>query len=350
MAISIPASVTTQFNTFKTACLPHLNGTATYAAAKLFPESNRIADFLEIFTNLIDATGLTVTGIHGATGVAHVTNPALYPCTDQGSADLLMAEFKTQYNLHIPNVAGSVHHAADVTNAITLGPTDGTEPTLQAMVNQAKAKFNAHAVRLTTGHRFADAAHVITTADGSDLATDIVLLNALTAAYNAHVIDIGCSTSQMADFTAFTTASSLQGAKITFTGNVTTALADETVYIGNNTTTLLTFSSVLAAAPQSGDTYAIAYTSIDDEIELMRGSKTLGQSASQPYSYGATAVNAIYKLIKLLGGTPSSVMTTTPFGLGSPHAGGSTGHGGTQHLMFAFQTAKDLVAAYTKPA
>jgi len=354
MAIVIPAIVDAQLLTLKNSILPHSDSTMhTEGAGKLYPDGNRVADLLRNLTGLVDATGLTVQGIHGLADAADQT--AVVDATNQGTGEALANDLKAKYELHRVKVAGNVHWAADAANAIAV--VDATdEASLVALANDLKAKFNAHAIKVSANtHRFADAKAVTAVADATDTATACTLVNAIKALYNAHCVDIGCSLLALSDTSAFTTNNSLIGAKVTFTGNVTAALAGATAYVLSNTVTLLNFApGALAAIPKTGDTYAVEYTVIDKEITVLDGGKGTGAAQVNPYANGPSFINAAMIILARLGASVPSYLTAAaaqPFGIGSPYAGGgSRGSGGGMLMADALQAIRNAVAAYTKPA
>lgn len=165
----------------------------------------------------------------------------------------------------------------------------------------------------------------------------------------------GGTATSVQDTGAFTGVNSLVGAKVTFTGNVTPALAGKSAYVLTNTTGALFFApGAIPATPQTGDTYSVEFTSVDGDLAVLEGGKSLGDSQSNPYGAGPSLINAMMKLISQLGGALPSWLdfhAAEAFHVGSPHGGaGSYGHGGAQLLASGIQLVRDTVAAYTKPA
>ena len=367
MAIAIPAIVDTQLATLKATMLPHAHvdgGSATHteAAGSLFPLGNRMADMLRLLTGLIDTGTLVVTGTHGATDAADVN--ASPTAVGQATADTMADAMKTAYNLHHVKVAGSVHGNAGDANTVAAAGSDGTEGTLVTLVNDIRAKLILHMANVAASvHAVADP-NVVTLAACTDLASAIILINHLKAIYNAHCINIkGVSIYGIADQGAFTGVNSLIGVTVTLAGNITTALAGVKGVVASNTTGIAYFTTPLVAAPQTGDNYSVEFTAVDADLAVIDGGKGMGGSQSNPYGYGPSLLNAIIKLIAGLGGVvPAYLLRTTDavthhvtydpaeaFGFGSPHAGGSTGHGGGYLLAAGLQLVRDTVAAYTKP-
>lgn len=166
----------------------------------------------------------------------------------------------------------------------------------------------------------------------------------------------GGTTTSVADTGAFTGVNTLIGAKVTFTGNVTAALAGKSAIVISNTTGALNFApGAIPAAPQAGDTYSVEFATIDKDLSALRGGKTLGNSDSNPYGPGPSLINALMVLIGQLGGSVPSYLTATaaqPFGIGSPHGANPSSRGTAALMLFAdaLLTARNTVAAYTKPA
>lgn len=165
------------------------------------------------------------------------------------------------------------------------------------------------------------------------------------------LVATGGTTTSVVDAGAFTGVNSLVGAKITFAGNVTALLAGKSAYVVSNTVNACFFApGAIPAAPAVGDNYAVEFTSIDKDLVVLEGGKGLGESQSNPYSYGPSMINAINTVVSLLGGSVPSWLKLEPFTIGSPHAGGSAGgHGGALLIAAALQLVRDTVAAYTKP-
>jgi hypothetical protein len=80
----------------------------------------------------------------------------------------------------------SVHLVNDTTNVVTsASPTD--QATLNTLLNEEKADYNAHRVS-TTYHNNADTTNAVTSANASDLATSITLANEIKADIVAHCL------------------------------------------------------------------------------------------------------------------------------------------------------------------
>jgi hypothetical protein len=159
----------------------------------------------------------------------------------------------------------------------------------------------------------------------------------------------------VSDTTAFTGVNSLVGATVTFAGNVTAALAGVKAKVISNTVTKLNFApGALDVAPDVGDEFTVEFTALDADIAILAGGKGLGDHQCLPYAVGPTFINAILKLLQLLGAAVPSYLTPAagePFHIGSPFAGaGSQGHGGGYLIADALLQAKNAVAAYTAPA
>jgi hypothetical protein len=165
----------------------------------------------------------------------------------------------------------------------------------------------------------------------------------------------GGTATSVQDSGAYTGVNSLVGAKVTFAGNVTTALTGKSAYVVSNTVNALFFApGAIPATPQSGDNYTVEYSAVDQDLVVLEGGKGFGDTQSNPYGAGPSLINAIMKLVVQLGGALPSWLTfraAEAFNVGSPHAGaGSQGHGGAMLLASALQLVRDTVALYTKPA
>jgi len=182
------------------------------------------------------------------------------------------------------------------------------------------------------------------------------LLRCLTALIDTTgllAVAIGSSTTAVKTAGAFTRVNSLVGAKVTFLGDVTPALAGVTAFVVSNTTNTLNLNKVLPSAPGDNDTFSVEYAAVDAEIDSMSGGKGLGDSASNPYGFGPTMISALVRLIGQLGGAVPAWLSaaTVPFTVGSPFAGGSAGgHGGGALIASALQLVRDTIALYTKPS
>lgn len=185
------------------------------------------------------------------------------------------------------------------------------------------------------------------TADLLKLLTGLIDSGTLTAT--------AADATSVSDTTAFTGVNSMVGATVTFVGNVTAALAGVKAVVISNTVTKLNFApGALPVAGDVGDEFTVEFTAIDPDIAILAGGKGLGDNCSMPYAPGPTFINAVVKLLQLLGAAVPSYLNAAaaePFHIGSPHAGaGSLGHGGGYLIAGALQAARDAVAAYTAPA
>jgi hypothetical protein len=200
--------------------------------------------------------------------------------------------------------------------------------------------------------------NVITAPDASDLASVIVLANELKANYNLHCANIKAgSLRSVIDNGAFTTVNSLVSCTITFDAATTTAaLQGVSATVVSNGVNHVLLSADLPELPVVGDEFTLEYTSVDTDIEQMRGTgRSLGDSnPGNPYS-GLSFVNAVLKVLENLGVTAPSYLNTAsaePFGLGSPHAGHGGTHGHAALLLCSdmLDQVRDAIAAYTAPA
>lgn len=129
------------------------------------------------------------------------------PPTAQITALVTLAnELRTDYEAHRVLTAGSVHGAADNTNAVAASAASDL-PTAITLLNEIKADYNAHRI-LTAGsvHGAADSTNVVATADATDAQTAITLAIALKTAYNAHRALTAGSVHGAADSTNVTSA------------------------------------------------------------------------------------------------------------------------------------------------
>ncbi len=96
---------------------------------------------------------------------------------------------KASYNAHVASAASAAtgqgaHIAADATNPTAV--VDATDlTTAQTLLNDIKAKYNAHRVLLAS-HATADATNVIASADATNQATAVTLANELKTDINLH--------------------------------------------------------------------------------------------------------------------------------------------------------------------
>jgi len=355
MAIAIPALIDTQLTAFRTSMQPKQDSVTKTESFVVAPGvlGNRAADLLDILANLVDVTGLVTTGTHVAADAANgVSSPT---ATNQATADTMADEMKGDYNAHRV-VTPAVHGAADATNVVTALGSDGSEARLVLLANDIRVQVLAHMARVTTAtHGVADP-NVVTVAACTDTATAVTLMNHLKLIYNAHIANInGVSATGVADLGAYTGVNALVGAKVTFTGNITTALTGKYAFVISNTTGVLYFApGSLPASPRTGDTYSVEFAAIDKDLAALRGGKGLGDSASNPYGPGPSLINALMVMIAQLGGAVPSYLTAVaaqPFGIGSPHAANPSGRGSAAMILMAeaMLAARDTVAAYTKP-
>lgn len=193
------------------------------------------------------------------------------------------------------------------------------------------------------------------------------LLEVLTNLIDAGpLVATGGTATQVQDTGAFTGANTLIGAKVTFTGNITPALAGVSAYVISNTTGALNFApGALPGVPAAGDTYTVEFTTIDKDLTALRGGKSLGNSDSNPYGSGPSLINALVVLIGQLGGSvPTYLARVTDgvtketlydpaeaFSIGSPHGGNPSTRGTAALMLFAdaLLVARNTVNAYTKP-
>ena len=120
-------------------------------------------------------------GIHLANDTTNVVTSA--NATDQATLNTLLNEIKADYNAH--RVSTTFHSVADNTNAVT--SADATDlATSLTLANEIKADYNAHRTQATI-HPYNDYNNEVTSADSTDLATAETLANEIKADYNAHL-------------------------------------------------------------------------------------------------------------------------------------------------------------------
>ena len=112
------------------------------------------------------------------------------------------------------------------------------------------------------------------------------------------------TTTSLTDGASTFVAGSMIGAYVTFAGNVTAALAGLTYRVWKNTTTTLTFTETLAAAPAAGDTYTIRAGFLDEVISELRDGRNVGDNACADGSGDYRLVlDGLARGIRQLGGT-----------------------------------------------
>ncbi len=102
----------------------------------------------------------------------------------------------------------------------------------------------------------------------------------------------------------------MAGQKVTFTGNVTAALAGVTAIVASNTAGVLTFTTTLPAAVAAGDTYTISGAIFDKHIASLREGKAFGE-APPGNMYGSALIARDALVLALQqSGTPASLALT----------------------------------------
>lgn len=370
MAIAIPALVDTQLLALQATLLPKQDAATLIASSAVPPyvNGNRAADILRLLTDLVDSGTLTGVGLHAAADATN--NIAAVPvATNQATLQSLLNAFRDGTGeagggvaAHFVIVGASEHIGADVTNVISAAAAADLATSL-VLVNEVKLDLNAHMLlNAATGHYGRDLTNTIVSPDAIDLPTAIVLANEIRAKYNLHVANISAgSLKSVIDEGAFTGVDSMAGATITFAAATTTvALRGVTAVVLSNTVNdlLLANGQELPAVPVIGDTFTLAYSTVDADLDHMAGNKGAAASASNPYGPGPSFVNAVVTVVQGLGGTLPAYLNTQAkvtaaaesFGVGSPHAGaGSQGHGGAALISDMLTQVRTAVAAYTVP-
>jgi hypothetical protein len=160
---------------------------------------------------------------HPAAGTAHQITSA--DATTPASASTLANELKSDFTAHIAEDSGcytllndliinyaahcalvtdSVHNAADVVNNNPTALASHALADLIITANNLKAKFNAHDAETGTYHDAAGVAHQVSSADATNLASLITLLNEIKGDYTDHIA--GVDTHSVADVTNVITA------------------------------------------------------------------------------------------------------------------------------------------------
>jgi hypothetical protein len=140
----------------------------------------------------------------------------------------LVNDLKAKFNLH--RVQSGSHLANDTVNIVavadvTTDNVNGPWTQSAALANDIKAKFNAH-IASTTYHSVADTTNTVAAADATSgsLTSFFTLVNALKAAYNAHLLQlqgsyhvhgtndlVNASTAVLSELVAHTGAGSIAG-------------------------------------------------------------------------------------------------------------------------------------------
>lgn len=92
----------------------------------------------------------------------------------------------------VDDSADLVHKEKDTTNVVT-SANASDQSTLEDLLNEIKADYNAHRIS-TTFHNAADTTNVVTSADATNLATALTLANEIKLDFNAHRVLAGVHT------------------------------------------------------------------------------------------------------------------------------------------------------------
>jgi hypothetical protein len=125
--------------------------------------------------------------VYTTISIGHVANDATNivtsaAATDQATVNTLLNEIKADYNAH--RVSTTFHSNADTVNAVTSADSS-SEATAITLSNEIKADYNAHRFQATI-HPYNDRKFITTVADSTNLATAITLANELKSLYNSH--------------------------------------------------------------------------------------------------------------------------------------------------------------------
>ena len=117
-----------------------------------------------------------------------VNTVATADATDLATALTLSNDIVTAYTDHVL-LEGNVHHAVDLMHPITSAQAINL-PTLISLVNELKLDLNAHFI-WTEAHTKQDTPVVVSTADATDEASAILLVNSIKSSYNTHLSNTG---------------------------------------------------------------------------------------------------------------------------------------------------------------
>jgi hypothetical protein len=128
--------------------------------------------------------------------VVNAINTAYVPVASAADQALMLAagialstDFTAKYTAHIGNGGGIWHTAADAVNTINPALTPATGlPSLILLLNDQKAKFNAHIITVGAGpvHTIADGTNTIMSSNATDLKSALTLAYELKTKYNTH--------------------------------------------------------------------------------------------------------------------------------------------------------------------
>jgi len=127
------------------------------------------------------ARATAIVHIHLVDDTTNVVTSA--DATDQATLNTLLNEIKADYNAH--RVSTTFHSNADNTNAVTSADATDLNSSI-TLANEIKADYNAHRTQATI-HPYNDYNNVVTSADATDLATAETLANEIKADYNSHL-------------------------------------------------------------------------------------------------------------------------------------------------------------------
>ncbi len=130
---------------------------------------------------------LTAGSVHGAADATNAVSAA--NATDLATAITLLNDLRTQYEAHRVLTAGSVHGAADATNAVS-APAATDLATAITLANELKVDYEAHRV-LTAGsvHGAADATNAVSAANATAAPGVITAGDFITVSTNAPTPD-----------------------------------------------------------------------------------------------------------------------------------------------------------------
>jgi hypothetical protein len=153
---------------------------ATTKATAILLANDLRTQFIANFAN--------VTTHHGADGSGDApTSDALLSTASWTLIASMADELRASYEAHRVNVTGSIHGGADSTNTVTATAIGTILTAALAGPNELKGDFNAHILETGSYHVHSDISMLEENADGTTLATGMVLVNSLKVNYTDHI-------------------------------------------------------------------------------------------------------------------------------------------------------------------
>lgn len=173
------------------------------------------------------------------------------------------------------------------------------------------------------------------------------VLELLSDALDTGTLTATSGTSTSVSRTGAFVANTQVGNVVTFTGNVTAALAGKSYVVVSNTANALTFGSALAGTPAVGDTFTITGALVDTVISKLRdGHGKADSSTGNLYGDSRLVLDAIVRMTRQLSGTVSDQQI----------AAGTTGSGsslttvviGSGFKIDAFKNRRFVISGQTR--